>query len=117
MRPSLLFAAAAAAAVADAAYCGGAPSPNAKMNEYPINTQAATLLNQTANGKAYLAGQPGYEFYLLHVYGTAYEVRSTPAYRGTASLVSTEQLVTISCPPPPPSPLPRPRRWASRTAP
>ncbi len=76
MRSSLLVAAlvASAAATAHAAYCGGAPDPNAKRNTYPINTQEPTLLSQGKNGKLFLAGQPGFEFHILHVYGTAYEM-------------------------------------------
>lgn len=77
MRAALILAAASLVALGGAAYCGGRPDPNAKMNQYPINTQAPTAINTTANGKAYLAGQPGFEFYILHVYGTAYEVRAT----------------------------------------
>jgi isopenicillin-N N-acyltransferase-like protein len=73
----LALAAAAVAAcssVASAAYCGGAPDPNAKPNVYPINTDAPTLIGKVPNGLAYAAGQPGFEFTLLHVYGTAYEM-------------------------------------------
>ena len=77
-RTARLVAAAAAVVAASsgahAAYCGGSPDPNAKSNVYPINSDAPTLINTVPNGKAYQMGQPGFEFYVLHVYGTAYEM-------------------------------------------
>jgi hypothetical protein len=77
MSRTLVLAAAALAAAssgARAAYCGGGPDPNAKSNMYPINDAEGTLVNSVPNGKAYLMGQPGFEFHVLHVYGTAYEM-------------------------------------------
>lgn len=56
------------------AYCGGSPNPNANPNLYEINTAVPQLINQVPNGAAYLYGQPGFEFHLLHIYGTAYEM-------------------------------------------
>lgn len=60
--------------VASGAYCGGAPDPNAKPNPFPINTTAPTFVGSVANGHAYLAGTPGFQFHITHVYGTAYEM-------------------------------------------
>ncbi len=57
-----------------AAYCGGRPDPNAQQNKFPINTAAPVLLGEHDNGKLFLAGQPGFEFHVLHLYGTAYEM-------------------------------------------
>ena len=66
----------AAAGAASAAYCGGGPKPNATPNAYPIADGAGTmtLLKEVPNGKAYLAGPPGFEFHVLHFFGSAYEM-------------------------------------------
>jgi hypothetical protein len=56
------------------AYCNGAPNPNASANLNPINTSAPTLLRSVPNGHAYIAGPPGFEFYVTHLYGSAYEM-------------------------------------------
>jgi isopenicillin-N N-acyltransferase-like protein len=68
----LLSALSATAALA--AYCGGAPDPNAKPNTLPISTAAPTLLRSVPNGHAYVAGAAGFEFNVVHVYGSAYEM-------------------------------------------
>lgn len=60
--------------VVDAAYCHGSPNPNAQPNNYTVNTAQPVLLNTTQNGKLYAAGQPGFEFNVVHVYGTPYEM-------------------------------------------
>lgn len=64
------------ASSANAAYCGGKPNPNALPNGYPINTAPPTLIptRVAPNGKAYLAGEPGFEFYVAHLWGTPYEL-------------------------------------------
>lgn len=57
----------------NAAYCGGAPDPNAQPNAYPISTKAPTLLRSVKNGHAYVAGETA-PFYVVHLYGSAYEM-------------------------------------------
>lgn len=66
----------AAAGAASAAYCGGGPKPDATPNAYPIadGVGTMTLLKEVPNGKAYLAGPPGFEFHVLHFFGSAYEM-------------------------------------------
>ena len=71
--PSLLFSLTFPLAL-HAAYCGGSPDPNAHPNPFPINTSTPTFLRSVTNGHAYLAGTPGFEFYVTHVYGSAYEM-------------------------------------------
>ena len=56
------------------AYCNGAPNPNATPNKNPINTTAPSFLRSVPNGHAYVAGTPGYDFYVTHVYGSAYDM-------------------------------------------
>ena len=56
------------------AYCNGSPDPNAKPNPYPIVTSEPTFLRSVKNGHAYSAGLPGFEFYVTHVYGSAYDM-------------------------------------------
>ena len=57
----------------DAAMCSGHPT-NGTKNNYAINAaDAPTLMRSAANGQAYRAGQPGFEFWVLHLYGTPYE--------------------------------------------
>ena len=62
------------ASLSHAAYCGGRPDPNAQPNTLPISTDAPILLRSVANGHAYVAGAPGFEFNVVHVYGSAYEM-------------------------------------------
>ena len=69
-----LLACALAPLAAAGAYCGGAPNPNAVPNPFAINTSAPTFLRSVANGHAYLAGTPGFQFYVNHVYGSAYDM-------------------------------------------
>ncbi|XP_072044139.1 protein dcd1A-like [Amphiura filiformis] len=57
-----------------ATVCSGKPDPNAKPNENPIQTAAPVFVKQAANGKLYTAGQGDDKFYLLHVWGTPYEM-------------------------------------------
>ena len=67
--------------VSEAAYCHGHPDPNAKPNTMPIFDGSSPTLERTVkNGKAYRAGPPGYSFWLIHVWGTAYEVRTCPHF-------------------------------------
>ena len=69
-----LAVAALALHTAHAAYCGGAPDPAAQPNLYPIATAPPTLLRTVTNGRAYTAGAPGFEFNVVHLYGSAYEM-------------------------------------------
>lgn len=71
-----LLLAAAAPLAARAAYCGGSPDPNAQPNALPVWSAAPTLLREVANGKLFAAGDVagGYNFSLVHVYGSAYEM-------------------------------------------
>lgn len=62
------------AGTALAAYCNGSPDPNAKPNPYPIVTAAPTFLKSVPHGHSYTAGAPGFEFYLTHLYGSAYDM-------------------------------------------
>jgi isopenicillin-N N-acyltransferase-like protein len=57
-----------------AAYCNGAPDPNAKPNPFPIVTAAPTLVKSVKNGHSYTAGAPGFEFFVTHLYGSAYDM-------------------------------------------
>jgi len=61
-----------AAAAAHAAYCSGRPE-NGTHNNYPIDSRAPRLVRTATNGQAYKAGADGFEFWLLHLYGTPYE--------------------------------------------
>jgi isopenicillin-N N-acyltransferase-like protein len=56
------------------AYCGGHPDPNAQPNEYPIATSSPVFNRSVANGHAYTAGASGFEFNVVHLYGSAYEM-------------------------------------------
>jgi hypothetical protein len=64
-----------------AAYCHGGPSPDAKPNLNPPFTSAPVLINETTNGKLYIAGPPGGEFYVMHLWGSPYVLRSDIALR------------------------------------
>jgi hypothetical protein len=59
-----------------AAYCGGSPDPNAQPNALPVYTAAPTLVASVQNGKLFSAGDVagGYNFSLVHVFGSAYEM-------------------------------------------
>ena len=77
MRLSLSLAAAALLPLAArAAYCGGSPDPNAQPNALPVYSAAPTLLRTVANGKLFSGGDVagGYNFSVVHVYGSAYEM-------------------------------------------
>lgn len=67
------IAAAIVLAPASAAYCHGAPSPDAQPNLNPIDDSEPVLVKTVKNGKLYRAGPEGSQFHLVHVYGTAYE--------------------------------------------
>ena len=58
----------------ESAYCNGSPNPNAVSNPYPINTSEPVFLRSVSGGHAYLAGTEGFQFYVTHVYGSAYEM-------------------------------------------
>lgn len=74
MRVFSLLTIAAAAAVSRAAYCHGKPSPDARNNTFPIWEAEPTFVRKAANASAYRAGAPGFEFWVLHLYGSAYEM-------------------------------------------
>ena len=59
---------------AAAVECDWAPDPAAPQNNYPIDDAPLRLNRTVANGKAYLGGQPGFEFYVLHLFGSNYEM-------------------------------------------
>lgn len=63
--------------VASAAYCHGAPSPNATANTQPIylNVQPK-FVAAIKNGKLFSVEQGMVKLNLIHVYGSAYEVYS-----------------------------------------
>ena len=64
---------------AHSAYCSGSPDPNAPTNPNPISDASPTLVREAPNGKLYRAmqgganGGEGQEFYVTHVWGSAYE--------------------------------------------
>lgn len=47
---------------------------NGKVNDNPIFTGEPTFVSSTTNGKLYRAGDGDFQFHLVHVYGTAYEM-------------------------------------------
>mmetsp|Transcript_4390 Transcript_4390/g.14261 ORF Transcript_4390/g.14261 Transcript_4390/m.14261 type:complete len:506 (+) Transcript_4390:1-1518(+) len=57
-----------------AAYCHGSPSPDAKPNTLPIFSGKPQLARVSSHGKAYIAGNGEYQFWLLHLWGTPYEM-------------------------------------------
>eukprot|EP01138_Halocafeteria_seosinensis_P009083 gb/GECG01009283.1/.p1 GENE.gb/GECG01009283.1/~~gb/GECG01009283.1/.p1 ORF type:complete len:411 (+),score=43.99 gb/GECG01009283.1/:1-1233(+) len=58
----------------DAAFCHGAPKPGANPNNHPIHDATPTMERSVKNGKAFRAGPTDYEFWVVHVYGTPYEM-------------------------------------------
>lgn len=50
------------------------PSPDAKQNLYPVNTAPPKPYAEVKNGKAFQAGEEGFEFWIIHLYGTPYEM-------------------------------------------
>ena len=44
------------------------------LNNKPLSTADPTLIRSTTNGKLYLAGAPGSQVYIAHLYGTPYEM-------------------------------------------
>lgn len=50
------------------------PKPGAKPNTHPIHEGNPTFERSVKNGKAFRAGPEGYEFWIVHVYGTPYEM-------------------------------------------
>ena len=71
---SFLVAVTSLLSISYSAYCNGKPDPNAQPNNYPIGSPNAQLINTVTNGKAYLVGPEDQQFYLLHLYGSAYEM-------------------------------------------
>jgi len=60
--------------VSYSAYCHGKPDPNAQPNNYGYTTADLQLINTVDHGKAYLAGPTDQQFYVLHLYGSPYEM-------------------------------------------
>lgn len=74
MSGKLLVALALTAAVSHAAFCHSKPNPNAQPNLNPVITADPVLTRTAPNGKAFLAGPTGSQFWVVHVYGTPYEM-------------------------------------------
>jgi len=55
-------------------FCHGVPSPNAQPNMNPIVKSPPVLLNTTTNGKLYLGGSGNDTFWILHMWGTPYQM-------------------------------------------
>lgn len=72
----IVLAVVGAAGVAQAAYCHGHPSPDAKPNENPVNYAPPTeVLSRAArNGRAYMAGTGNDTFWVVHLWGSPYEM-------------------------------------------
>ncbi|WAR12323.1 DCD1A-like protein [Mya arenaria] len=56
------------------AECQGKPSPDARQNLNPIFGGMPTFVRQVRNGKLYQAGISQDSFYVVHVWGTPYEM-------------------------------------------
>ena len=56
------------------AYCHGKPDPNAQPNNYGYSSANPQLIGTVENGKAYLVGPQDQQFYLLHLYGSPYQM-------------------------------------------
>ena len=50
------------------------PSPDAKPNLFPIQDANLTLVKQIKNAKLYLAGAGDEQIYVVHLWGTPYEM-------------------------------------------
>lgn len=59
---------------ASAAFCHGKPKPDAKPNAYPILDADPVLMRTSTNGKAFQVGTGGDAYWMIHVYGTPYEM-------------------------------------------
>jgi hypothetical protein len=57
-----------------AAECHGKPSPDAKPNLNPVDTGKPKVVSSTTNGKLFTIGQGDDLVYLLHVWGSPYEM-------------------------------------------
>lgn len=60
------------------------PSPDAQPNLHPIYDGPLKLARTVPNGKAYIAGNGEYSFWLLHLWGTPYQVRGVRVPRPLA---------------------------------
>lgn len=60
--------------LSEAAYCHGKPSPDAKPNLNPIIDSPLKFVKQVKNGKLYIAGNGDEEIYVVHLWGTPYEM-------------------------------------------
>lgn len=60
--------------ITHSAYCHGKPDPNAPQNLYGYSIANPKLIGTVQNGKAYLVGPTEQEFYLLHLYGSPYQM-------------------------------------------
>lgn len=62
------------AVASEAAFCHGKPHADAKPNMYPLLNPTPKLMRTAPNGKAYQVNEGGLSFWVLHVYGTPYEM-------------------------------------------
>jgi len=58
----------------NAAYCNGSPNPQWSPNLNPIDTTEPTFVRSVPNGKLYMGGSGDHPFYIIHVWGTPYEM-------------------------------------------
>jgi hypothetical protein len=57
-----------------AAYCSGSPDAGERTNDYPVYDGALRYLRSVENGVLYEAGPESSPFYVVHVYGSGYEM-------------------------------------------
>ena len=69
----LLARLAASIVAASAAYCHGAPAPDARPNLHPIQAESPRAVRAVRNGLLQSVGRGDDEIPLVHVWGTAYE--------------------------------------------
>jgi isopenicillin-N N-acyltransferase-like protein len=56
------------------AYCGGAPQPGERTNEFEIVDTELTFIRSVKNAMLFEAGPPNARFPVVHVWGTPYEM-------------------------------------------
>lgn len=74
MRSASLVVLGACVSVALGAFCHSKPNPDAQPNQNPVWTGTPVLNRTVPNGKAFIAGPSDAPFWILHVYGTPYEM-------------------------------------------
>ena len=57
-----------------AAYCNGSPDAGDRTNDYPIYNGDLRFVKSVKNGVLYEAGPASNSFYVVHVYGSPYEM-------------------------------------------